>query len=672
MNKHTGKIEPNAQVNSRYRSDIDGLRAIAVLAVIAFHYGVPHLRGGFVGVDIFFVISGYLITGMIISEQEAGHFQLWKFYGRRILRIFPALAIVLTFCAVVGWMSLFPDEYAQLGRHIAAGAGFVSNFILWSEVGYFNNAAELKPLLHLWSLAVEEQFYILWPLTLIVATRFRITGISIFFIGGASFALCLYLRKIYPNAAFYMPLSRFWELLAGGAIAYMLPHRRALWRKILDAVPRDVYSTLGLILIALSFHYIVPNRFPGILALGPVVGTCLIIWAGPTAWINRRFLSLRPMIVIGLISYPLYLWHWPLLSFLRIGNYDGTFRDIPVSLKLAALTLSFVLAWVTYRFIERPIRFGGRPMTWIPILAAGMTMLALSGLLLSANKGIPGRISMAPASASLLFEDYPHPLHNEACRETYPELRGEWACLLSKKQPATIALIGDSHAHQYYQSLAKSLPNENILNHSSPGCLPFTSGISCDIIQKRTLEFLREQQSIKTVILTGYFSAISAGFVGENIEGQRVAKPLSAANADEFRASAERMIGGLLARGKEVIVLRDIPDLVFSPRDCVSYSNPVMAFLRGVSSQRSLSNCGVSSKDYAARSLTHDDAMNDILTKFPTVRTFDPRPLLCNDTLCSAFAAGRFLYWNSDHLTVEGADVVIEEFVRTMGKSSRK
>src|SRR5687768_8357422 len=205
-----------------YRPDVDGLRAVAVLAVLAFH-AFPHaMPGGFAGVDVFFVISGFLITGIILDDLERGRFTIAGFYWRRIRRIFPALILVLTACLVLGWVLLLPDEYRQLGKHVAAGAGFIANLALWAEAGYFDWSAELKPLLHLWSLGVEEQYYLVWPLLLLFFRRWTL-GLIVG-IGVLSFALNLYMTAKYPSAAFYLPMTRFWELLIGSALAYRAHH----------------------------------------------------------------------------------------------------------------------------------------------------------------------------------------------------------------------------------------------------------------------------------------------------------------------------------------------------------------------------------------------------------------------------------------------------------------
>jgi peptidoglycan/LPS O-acetylase OafA/YrhL len=360
-----------------YRADIDGLRAIAILAVVAFHAFPGRLPGGFVGVDVFFVISGYLITSIILSDLGLGRFTLGNFYRRRMRRIFPALLVVMAASLVLGWPLLLSAEYGELGKHVAGGAAFVSNFVLYGESNYFDKAAQTKPLLHLWSLAIEEQFYIFWPLLLVAIWRWRWVAITSAF-AMVSFAINLYLSANAPAAAFYWPIGRFWELAVGAILAglaaqgFIGPSR---WANLL--------SCAGMLLLVTGFALIDREKhFPGAWVLLPVVGCMLLVHAGPGAWINRHILSNRAMVAVGLISYPLYLWHWSLLSFAFLySNYY-----LPSWQKAALVALSFVLAALTYRFIETPIRFQRARPAKTRLLAG--SMLAMFTLALAVHSGL--------------------------------------------------------------------------------------------------------------------------------------------------------------------------------------------------------------------------------------------------------------------------------------------
>lgn len=381
----------------KYRPDIDGLRAVAVLSVVVFHAFPARLKGGFIGVDVFFVISGFLISTIIFENLDRGTFSFAEFYARRIRRIFPALALVLLACIVIGWLVLFPEELNQLGKHVVAGAGFVSNLVLWSEAGYFDNLAETKPLLHLWSLGIEEQFYIVWPLLLWFAWKRNFNLITlIVVIAFISFYLNIKGIKQDSVATFYAPQTRFWELLCGSALAWFVLYRKNAFEKIktcLDfwlgkAIYRkrmasdskfflNTISFLGLIILVYGFWRINKTfNFPGKWAALPVLGTVLIILAGPDAWINQRLLTNKIMVRFGLISFPLYLWHWPLLSFARIVENDTPSRDI----RIAMVMLSVALAWLTVKFIEKKFRFGDQKVRLkVGVLCGSMLMIGLGG-----------------------------------------------------------------------------------------------------------------------------------------------------------------------------------------------------------------------------------------------------------------------------------------------------
>lgn len=352
----------------KYRADIDGLRAIAVLSVIGFHAFPEWIQGGFIGVDIFFVISGFLISSIIFENLQRNNFSFVEFYSRRIKRIFPALLVVLAACFAFGWFTLLPDEYKQLGKHIAGGAGFISNFLLWDESGYFDNTAETKPLLHLWTLGIEEQFYIIWPLVLWIAWKLRLNLLAIA-IAVAAISFVLNISDVHSDAvaAFYSPQTRFWELMAGSILAYTKLYKQNIIDAWISRVPyekasvakrttlHNIQSLSGAALIGAGILIIKNDYlFPGWWAALPILGTVLVISAGPSALLNARILSRRILVWIGLISFPLYLWHWPLLTFVRIVE-SGT---PPVKVRVAAVLVSIALAWLTYRLIEKPIRFG--------------------------------------------------------------------------------------------------------------------------------------------------------------------------------------------------------------------------------------------------------------------------------------------------------------------------
>ncbi len=387
-------IRSNPAHTPAYRPDIDGMRAVAVMLVVVFHAFPGSLRGGFVGVDIFFVISGYLISTILFVNFEQDRHSLLEFYERRIRRIFPALVTVLIATLVMGWQGLLPSAFDQLGRHVAGGAGFISNFILWGESGYFDNVAETKPLLHLWSLGVEEQFYIFYPAMLWLASKLRINLLLItLVVATISFGYNMATFRINPAGDFFSPQTRFWELMIGSTLAYAnlrwsrwVPGRNVASSGAIKA--GAICSFAGAIMISFAALYITRSTpYPSGWALLPTLGAALLILAGPNAPVNRWLLSTPAAIWFGKISYPLYLWHWVLLTYARIDA--GT---VPTpGYRLTMIALSIALAWLTYRLIEQPLRFGPRGGAKAIGLVVALAMVGLGGLVVDRQDGYPAR-----------------------------------------------------------------------------------------------------------------------------------------------------------------------------------------------------------------------------------------------------------------------------------------
>ncbi len=429
----------------KYRKDIDGLRTVAVMLVIGFHAFPKIVKSGFIGVDIFFVISGYLISTIIFSSLEAERFSFVEFYAKRVKRIFPALLLVLLASLVYGWYILLPDEFKQLGIHTAGGSGFVSNFILWNENGYFDNSAKTKPLLHLWSLAIEEQFYIFWPIFLYVVWKqkwnfLKVTAcIAVF-----SFAINIYLMQTNKVADFYSPLSRFWELMTGSILAYISLHRKDLLEKF-----KNFQSLFGFALLFPGLFFINEgSAFPGWWALFPTLAAFFIISAGADAWLNKKLLSNKVMVWFGLISYPLYLWHWPLLVWPEI-TANSSLRSPK---KIIAVLLSILLSWLTYRFIEQKIRH--RPLKTSLMLIGGMTVTGILAMSIAAN--YPGARNQSADLKKILAakSDWEYPgNYLQRIPDYYLKYYREDGTL--KKT----AFIGDSNMEQYTPRIDYVLKN---------------------------------------------------------------------------------------------------------------------------------------------------------------------------------------------------------------------
>lgn len=431
----------------KYRADIDGLRALAVVPVVLFHAFPSMLPGGFVGVDIFFVISGFLISSIIIKSTSEGTFTYKDFYIRRINRIFPTLSLVLATALIFGWFSLYADEYMQLGKHTAAGAGFVANITLLLESGYFDTASNTKILLHLWSLGVEEQFYILWPPLLLLFRRVRnLIPLVISVVILISFSANIFYMRIDASIAFYSPLTRFWELAIGSLLAYVFIKKK-------EAIPfgaltKNIVSVVGVSLIIYSIIFIREKDFPGYNAIYPVLGAALLIASGPTSFVNRYVISNKAFVFIGLISYPLYLWHWPIFTYLRIitsGNVADRYMWVAVS-------AAFVISIVTYYLWEKPLRFSTNKPRTACLLALLVFLIGATGLAIYLSDGVKSRSVVSDASA--VNAQFTGSLwkytSNDICLNRYPmNGRNEYKwffCMQNNDSQPDIMLYGSSFA----------------------------------------------------------------------------------------------------------------------------------------------------------------------------------------------------------------------------------
>jgi peptidoglycan/LPS O-acetylase OafA/YrhL len=495
-----------------YRPDIDGLRAVAILSVLGFHAFPAWVPGGFVGVDIFFVISGFLISGILLANLRKGQFNLADFYARRIRRIFPALFVVLAAVLAFGFFILWPGEYRQLGKHAAGGAGFIVNYLLMGEADYFDAQAETKPLLHLWSLGVEEQFYIFWPLMLWAAWRWKHrAGALIALVAAASFAANLWLADRQPVVDFYSPLSRFWELMAGGALAWGAQSESG-WARTQSPVRATVLSLLGVALIGIG-DFVFDNNmsFPGWLAALPVAGACLLIVAGANAALNRKILSSRAMVAIGLISYPLYLWHWPLLSYAQIVSGEAPSRLVRVEM----VALAFALATLTYLFIERPIRRGGLGRHRILGLAGAMVIVASCGLSIVAMNGLPSRFVDGNTANALdemrLIRTWQQNVRQAVCHIQDPDSDLRDPSCVEATRPL-VMLWGDSHAASLYPGLKdlQAAYGFGIAQMTQSGCPPLfdvpklTFRRNCNDLNRAVFDAAKQAKPEVIILASGW------------------------------------------------------------------------------------------------------------------------------------------------------------------------
>lgn len=606
-----------------YRKDIDGLRAIAVLSVVAFHAFPQALSGGFIGVDIFFVISGYLISGILIDHLVTRKIDLKDFYARRIKRIFPALLLILISSYIAGFILLTPPEFKQLNQLILGGSTFSSNFILLKQSGYFDNAIETKPLMHLWSLAIEEQFYILWPIALIYAYKFKknqglltiillILGSSLYFnlsgIGGN------------PTQTFYHPKSRFWELLIGALIAYVTIFQRNFFLGQTNQLHKNLISITGLALIAYGIFFIQPSsRFPGYLAIIPTLGTALVILSGPQSIISVKVLSNRLLVYVGLISYPLYLWHWPLFSFARIFNNGNP----PIEITCVLIGASFLLAALTYQLIEKPIRYGVQhskiktPTLCLLILSIGLLSLLSKNL-----GGLPQRF------------DVPELQINDGqfnCKNSIDEM-----CILGNvESEKTILMYGDSHVGYLTKALAAQTDQYKIIFFNEGICFFADSTMNtdrCRHMRKRLIEL--QKKSIYAVIRNQRWHVL--GITDET----SIRKAISDAS----------LASGL--KPQKTIILSTTPDIDVSCH-FANYYVP----LRNQACKEHLESI-----KQVGEFIRVSSSMNIP----PNVHLVHPYQIICPNGICSVIENSVSNYYDGNHLSLDGAKKVMPHIIKIL------
>jgi peptidoglycan/LPS O-acetylase OafA/YrhL len=668
---------PHDARRMRYRADIDGLRALAVLAVIAFHGFPQAVSGGFVGVDVFFVISGYLVSGLILGEINEGKFSFIGFYRRRILRIFPALSVVLASVAIAGFFLMFPSEYRALGDYISAGAWFVSNIESARKVGYFDGLSSMKPLLHLWSLAVEEQFYIIWPVLLAIAwlkrgaARYVIAGV-----GAISFAINVLGVSSHPIGTFYLLPSRLWELALGGVLAYReLFHPKQQFFAFssgndLATILREGVSWLGFAAIAASVFLIGPaTRFPGFVALLPTCGTAALI-IGHDSALNRRILSNPQLVWVGLISYPLYLWHWPILSFLRIVAGDNlSTRKI-----LLALVASFVLSWLTYRFIERPLRFGPRKALKAAWLLVVMVALGMAGQVIHRTDGLAAiRSEIFPSLLEESELQWPF-ISNNACEKRYPsssELRGWWFCVTNADKPPDVLVLGNSYANDLYPGLVSSdrfagwtvlsiatcWPTMNVWWESNRGQDRYSPCFGERKLDGEAYlnKLIEDNRSLRFVLMTADWP--SFGPTGEwtspfKISAGRTESdkrtPL-ATPREIFIDGLEERIAFLEAHAIKVVLVLGRPELPYDTRMCLA--RPWVGSLR---------DCKVPEADARNGQQSFENVVRALAERHPALSIFDPYRAFCERGVCDMAPDGHPLLRDGHHLSILGSKILAE------------
>ena len=640
--------------NGRYRADIDGIRAIAVLSVVIYHAESFLLPGGFVGVDVFFVISGYLITGIVIRQLDGDRFSLLNFYERRLRRIAPALFVVICISLLVGYLLLQPDDYYDLGRSAIWSIGFLSNVFFWQNTGYFDAARESLPLLHTWSLGVEEQFYLIWPVLLYLAwrvfdSRSRVAAL-LGVIAVLSFTGCVLATESSPQAAFFLPLTRAWELALGGILAIgtpMFSHQRPL-----NYVVASICGVFGVGLILGSTVLLSSaSSFPGFNALYPVLGSVFLIGAGSIA-LNpvSRVLSTSPFVWIGKISYSLYLWHWPLLAFFHHYT-SGAEREPQESLML--VLLSIVLAALSWKYVEQPLRNSKSDRSSV-FLASGLSavfIVSIATAIVLAS-GMPGRVPDEARKLADRKEMWAWPCPEMKTLEGLATKR----CVLGipwDDAELHAVLWGDSHAVHFsplVDQVARTLGYSVLLYDSCP---PYLDNVN--VVRKHTqrpaysqkcgeehsefIRFLKERQSISLIMMASAWSLYLKSIHGPDGEtSEDIGISL-------MERESARVISEVSGPSRRVLLFSEIPRNEKNALPCV---------------RQAISGLMRRPCDYDPSLIEYSEVRrilgpaNEVLARLasvmPRVATIQTAEALCGETVCERFVNGEFIYRDTHHL----------------------
>lgn len=622
-----------------YRADIDGLRAVAVLSVIAYHFGLTLIPGGFTGVDIFFVISGYLITGIILEEIRTGKFSIIRFYERRARRILPALSVVVVAVFLASYFLAMPSQMVRIGREIASTSLFVSNFYYFLTVDYFSDGVDRMPLVHTWSLAIEEQFYLFLPLLLFwLRKRSRIACFLVFSVGVSMLANLIMIRN-YPAFTFYMIVTRWWELGIGSLLAFYKPEVGPRGREILGF---GGVALIGSGLLAIDES----TPFPGLHALLPTLGCAALIVAGSGGVSSiSRLLSARPAVAIGLISYSAYLWHWPIKVLAPLAFENAA---APAGI-LAMTAATFALAWTTWRYVEQPFRGQEAFLTSRGVFvsaAAALSLILIAGSVGHFSRGMPWRFPPIVASFDAGNRDV-NPDTARCNQKTAADVMAQELCIYGPAgSPRKILLVGDSHANALAPLFKKEAAEKGVavIVATRNGCFPVSAADvavsdECRLFSKALAEGPLTDPSLTDVVLAVRWSVHLSGTKNTNdsIREFRV-DPQNAKRLTELAA-------GIATDGRRVWIVVSPPET------------------------------GMKTPDFLARKAIGGDKETDVVLRLEPfhavqreimqtvskgaggagVHVLDLAAPLCSDSGdCKLAVDGRSLYFDDDHLSTFG------------------
>ncbi|PZQ45829.1 MAG: hypothetical protein DI551_06330 [Micavibrio aeruginosavorus] len=637
----------------KYKSEIDGLRAVAVMSVILYHFGIPYFSGGFIGVDIFFVISGYLITSIIKEDLELSRFSFLKFYERRIRRILPALIIVSFVAAIISCIIFLPNDLEDIGASLVASMASISNIYFWRNTGYFSTAAEEKPFLHTWSLGVEEQFYLLFPLFIFWMWKFfprKALLPTMIVVGIVSISLAEFLLAERPPMSFFLLPSRAWELLLGSSLSFFNGHFSP------KKSSANASSLIGIILISIAvLGYSNSTKFPGVHALLPCLGAALIIISPFGQSFIGKILSTRIFVFTGKISYSLYLWHWPLLAMLRYRYGD----NISYSNYALAFLATFLLSIATWRFIETPFRnpaFLTQKKIFI-LATAFVLLLSGTGGFLYFSKGWPQRYdaqTLALENSSKRINPLRKKCHSQ---EGFTQNKGN-DCMIGDLSSPEISVIiwGDSHADSMSPAISKILSERRIkgIQATKSSCPPLPDDYewktrnyeSCKIFNKDVLDFILNTPSIGYVVLHARWGGPEKTITHSGIRTEQT-----------FYEALKEIAETIQKSGRKVYFIAPTPLAAFNVPRCLSRRQ---AF-------NDTDSFPCEPKPKALALAEPQEAINvfkKISKKYPV---YFPDSILCKGERCLVADGKTPVYYDDDHISLDG----IELFIPTMRQKFR-
>ena len=638
---------------NNYRPDIDGLRAIAILTVVFFHTFPEFCPGGFIGVDIIFVISGFLISGIIFKKLEKENFSFTDFYFRRIRRIFPALIFLLIGITIAGCILLAPPELRLLVRQICWGAFFGENiYLIKSTGGYWDQATEMMPLMHLWTLAVEEQFYIFYPLICVILFKIKKLVSALVILTLLSF-FSVYFFKDNTILNFYSLHTRFWELACGGLLAFYINKNNFL--STLSLAKQNLSSFSGILLVTIGL--VITNeqdKFPGIITLFPVLGTLLIL-IGQNSIFNKSILSHRLVVFVGLISYTWYLWHWPPLAFSRIilgGDIPG------FGARIILIFVGLLIAIISYFFVENPIRKMKATLRLSISLSVILFFVFASGTTIRLMKGLPQRLDKAQ---QLVLEsadnNFPHT--TDYCLEKYGKgsLDAYSFCYAEKGKTAEIAILGDSHGRHLLRGLfagtskgivflgMKGTPAiKNVFEVTAePNYIKKGQGQS---MLDKAFDKILNDPKIKTVILASRWNLfLNSPGLYSWLNDNRVEPNDYTKREEALKLFMTDWLKQLQTHKKNVMIILNTPEFPFTVYSCY---RPIF----------SLDKCGVSQKEATAATSKVNEIIKGISSKFTNVEVIDPTNIVCKNGYCSLVNNGKAVYRDENHLTSYGSTLI--------------